>query len=475
MCPDWASIEERTEAMSALHRIEASVAGRVAFLVVVVLAATLARSAAPPAAHAVAFTEMWRVKYNVARPIVVSDVRMAVDSSTTAVFIAGDYGSASGGRSRIVLRKVSSAGKALWTVRYAPTGRDVRVLNVAAGPSGSVYLAGTTSKGGNSDWLLAKYSASGKRAWLRTADFSGRDGDAANGLAVTSGGRAYVAGVGVFAKGNADAVTRAYSSAGRVLWTRRYNGAAGGTDGASDIALGLGGDVFVAGWAASAPGETDVLLLHYAPAGLRLAAATDGAPATSSTASAVAVWNDTVYVAGGRRTGKQTDALTEAFGLNGSRLWADVRGGGGTDEWNVAVAVTGNIVLTDLIAAAGYSGGSRFTDSSASITVFDPSSGTYLAGDGFSGSLATDAAARDVLAGRDQLGLFVVSTGYYGTGSGSRMTVRIIWPGMIGGGGLDIPSSGQRDRGEELALTSDAFYVAGVLDNTLALVRLTMP
>jgi hypothetical protein len=461
--------------MGAVYRIEGSSARRLTLAVVVLSAIMLAWLAVPPPAHAVAFTELWRVKYNTAKPIVVGDVRMAADSTATAVFIAGDYTGVRGGRSQVVLRKVSSAGKALWTRRYAPTGRDVHVSGLAAGPSGSVYLTGTTSKSGNSDWLLAKYSASGRLLWLRTADFSGRNGDAANALAVSPAGRAFIVGVGVFAKGNADAVTRAYSSAGKVLWTRRYNGAAGGADGASDIALGLGGDLFVAGWAATAPGETDVLVLHYSPSGLRLATATDGAPSTTSIASAVAVWLDTVYIAGGRRSGRQNDALTGGFGLNGARLWVDVRGGATTDEWNVAVAATGGSVLTHLVAAAGYSGGGRFTNKNASITVFEPI-GTYLGSDGFSGAPATDAAAQDVLAGLDSFGDFVVSTGYYGTGigSGSRMTVRIFWPGR-GSGGLDIPSSGQRDRGEALVLTSDAFFVGGVLDDTLALVRLDMP
>ena len=285
--------------MNVGHRSERPLVGQLAVLAVIMLATALAQLAAPSVSGAVAFSEIWRAKWNIAKPIVVSDVRMAVDPSMRSIFIAADY--TSGGRSHIVVRRASPAGRVIWTAKYAPTGRDVRVLSLAAGPSGSVYLAGTSSRNGNSDWLVIRYSRSGKVAWLRTADFSGRNGDAANALAVTAAGRAYVAGVGVFKAGNADAVTRAFSSAGKVLWTRRFNGAASGADGASDVALGLGGDVFVAGWAATAADETDVLLLHYAPAGLRLAATTDGAPSTTSIASAVAVSNDTVFVAGGRR------------------------------------------------------------------------------------------------------------------------------------------------------------------------------
>lgn len=455
--------------MSAGHRGRHFFVGRVAVLTVVMLAAALAEFAAPPVSGAVAFTELWRVKWNVAKPIVVNDVRMAVDSSDTSVFIAGDY--TSGGRSHIVLRRVSPAGKVMWTAKYAPRGRDVRVLSLAAGPSGSVYLAGTTSLNGKSDWLLAKYAPSGKIAWLRTADFSRRDGDAANALAVTAAGRAYVAGVGVFAAGNADAVTRAYSRAGKVLWTRRYNGAAGGADGASDIALGLGGDVFVAGWAATAVGETDLLVLHYAPAGLRLAATTDGAPSTTSVASAVTVANDTVFVAGGRRASKQpADALAAAFGLDGSRLWIDLRGGG-ADDWNLAGAWDGS---SDFFVA-GYSGArsGKLAGSQGAVMAYSRI-GAFLDSNTFSGLPGTDAVARDIVAGVGDTGAFAVATGYYGTTSGSRMTVSIFWP-TTGSGGLDIPSSGQQDRGEVLALTSDAFYVGGVLDNTLAIVRLTMP
>ena len=227
------------------------------------------------------------------------------------LFEAADYQPA--GHTHIVVRRLTAAGVVRWTKRYAPRGRDVSVAAIAAGPSGSVIVVGTSSGGKGADWLIMKYSGTGKVAWLRTVDLTGRTGDEAHDVVVTPLGRVYVTGVGVFrattptgalqqrrhALGRA--LTRAYTGAGTLLWSRVYDGPLHGRDTASAMAQDAAGNVFVAGATAVTTDETDLLLIRYGSGGKRAWVRTNGATASYSSADSVAVLGETVGVAGGRR------------------------------------------------------------------------------------------------------------------------------------------------------------------------------
>ena len=66
------------------------------------------------------------------------------------------------------------------------------------------------------------------------------------------------------------------------------------------------------------------------------------------------------------------------------------------------------------------------------------------------------------------------ATGYVGTDAGSR-----VWVAFRDGLGAAVthfvsePSTGAQDRGESIALASDAVYVGGVLNGSLGLVKLS--
>ena len=431
------------------------------FMAVAILTACIQLAAAHPAAGAPG-TELWRSTWNTSTPALISNVRMTTNAAGT-LFEAADYQPA--GHTHIVVRRLTAAGVVRWTKRYAPRGRDVSVAAIAAGPSGSVIIVGTSSGGKGADWLIMKYSGTGKVAWLRTVDLTGRTGDEAHDVVVTPLGRVYVTGVGVFRNNNTNALTRAYTGAGTLLWSRVYDGPLHGRDTASAMAQDAAGNVFVAGATAVTTDETDLLLIRYGSGGKRAWVRTNGAAASYSSADSVAVLGETVGVAGGRQTGKFGDALVGEFGRDGSLKWLKTVGISFTD-WFLAtgIAENGGIVV------AGFSGEGLLTSSSAVYQAYD-AAGTLTSGGSVSGVAGTDARALDVVV--TPAGTYA-ATGHVGTDAGSR-----VWVAFRDGLGAAVthfvsePSTGAQDRGESVALASDAVYVGGVLDGSLGLVKLS--
>lgn len=154
-------------------------------------------------------------------------------------------------------RIVAGLGTQQWTHQLGSVLDDFGV-GVATDASGSVYVAGTTSgsivegqaNAGGQDMLVVKLDSSGAKVWARQLG-SGQD-DSAKGIAVGGGGNVYVAGAtkgGLDGNSNAgglDMFLTKYDSAGAKQWTQQLGG--GSDDDVAGVGADKDGNAYVAGF-----------------------------------------------------------------------------------------------------------------------------------------------------------------------------------------------------------------------------------
>ena len=167
--------------------------------------------------------------------------------------------------------KYSRAGKRLWTRRIAGSepGGD-RVFDIAAGPKGSFYVAGYLRRAGHyDDATLVRLSASGRRSWSRYLDGPGHSSDAFTAVAVDAKGRAYVTGYDYELGRANDVIVARYSASGHRDWLRHWG---------DDVALrhDRGTDIAVRGAVVGVAGSTLAGDVGWTERGLVLAYSTGG-------------------------------------------------------------------------------------------------------------------------------------------------------------------------------------------------------
>jgi hypothetical protein len=161
--------------------------------------------------------------------------------------------------------KYSPDGKLLWKRQFGGFGQQGMSYEggLATDPSGNVLLAGYTggAAGGDdiyTDAVIAKYSAAGKKLWIR--QFGDTDVlDFAFGVAADPAGNVLTCGLmeaGVDHIGHG--FLAKYSSGGKLLWKRKFDKPSGVQSVAADPA----GNVLITG------GETSgIFIAKYSPAG----------------------------------------------------------------------------------------------------------------------------------------------------------------------------------------------------------------
>jgi PKD repeat protein len=170
----------------------------------------------------------------------------------------------------------------------------------------------------DSKWGYATVSITvedqGSREWVHT--WGGEYSDMAKGLAVDSGGNAYVTGYGC-----SDVILLKYSTDGSLLWAKTW----GGVDWEEPTAIGVDsdGNAYVTGWTTSyTAGSGDAFLLKYSPEGTLLWQRTWGG-VNDDPPWAIAVNGEEVYVTGYTTSFGEGawDVFLLKYDADGNLLW----------------------------------------------------------------------------------------------------------------------------------------------------------
>ncbi len=274
---------------------------------------------------------------------------IAVDSSGNA-YVAGDATSANfpvnsfqrtyhGGQDAFVV-KLNPGGSGLIYSTYLGGGNIDHASGIALDSTGTAYVAGGTfstdfplmnasqvSAGGGEDAFIARLKADGSGLLFSTylGGSGGSNGypELAQGIAVDSGGNAYIAGVTSSSNfpvlnpvqatlnGSSDAFAAEFSPAGGLIFSTYLGGS--GSDSANAIAVDANGFSYIAGYTFSGDfplvtalqnwtgglGATDAFVAKFAPGGASLVFSTYLGGSDSDSAVAIAADSGgNIFVAG---------------------------------------------------------------------------------------------------------------------------------------------------------------------------------
>ncbi|MFG0285204.1 MAG: SBBP repeat-containing protein [Phycisphaerales bacterium JB039] len=204
--------------------------------------------------------------------------QLAVDSAGNVVFTGrtlGSFAGASAGGYDIILGRYDAAGGLLWTRQFGTAAWDFGE-GVALDSAGNIYITGSTEgnlagpSAGSADIVLAKYSPSGARLWVR--QFGTTQRDEGYGVAVDDAGDILITGtsegsLGGPAAGDRDAFLVKFDASGNRLWTWQMGTAA--LDWGFGVAA-ANGRAYLTGWtegalAGPALGRLDAFLMQLGP------------------------------------------------------------------------------------------------------------------------------------------------------------------------------------------------------------------
>jgi hypothetical protein len=159
-------------------------------------------------------------------------------------------------------------------IRYWANQRPGWANGIALANSGALYVTGGyNSPTGAQDFLTVAYdTASGETAWAATYDGPAHDNDGATAIAVGASGRVYVAGCSTrdTVNWNQDFLTIAYQPTGETLGVRRVPGPyPGGADYAEAIALDSAENMYVCGYGVDSAGSTTLMAVSYGDGGVQ--------------------------------------------------------------------------------------------------------------------------------------------------------------------------------------------------------------
>jgi len=196
---------------------------------------------------------------------------MAVDGAGN-VYVTGssDGGSVySGGPGHdYATIKYSPEGKQLWVSRYNGPGYYTDYATaIAVDGQGNIFVTGTSYHTFyNYDVATIKYNPDGQLLWVRR--YNGPDKtlvDLANALALDQAGNVYVTGATETWTGSANYLTLKYSADGKRLWVRSYNGPGPGAPGDHALAVAVNnqGNVYITGHSTGKDDRRDYLTIKY--------------------------------------------------------------------------------------------------------------------------------------------------------------------------------------------------------------------
>lgn len=222
------------------------------------------------------------------------------------IIVTGTTDDGTSGLDILTIKYSGIDGAVLWTKRYdGPANANDGPSALAVDGNGNVVVSGYSNSGlvfsGNptNDYYTAKYSATdGTLLWEKRYNGPANGDDVAKALVVDSHGNVIVTGASygggydAFGNPNYDYYTAKYAAAdGALLWEKRYNGPADGSDGANAIAINGEDSVVVTGYSYGGASSYDYYTAMYAgwEGALLWETRYSGSAASLDGASAVAV------------------------------------------------------------------------------------------------------------------------------------------------------------------------------------------
>ena len=207
---------------------------------------------------------LWEKRYN--GPGSGNDIpyAVAVDASNNVIVTGESIGSGLGNSDYYTAKYAAADGALLWEKRYnnGPGNPVDTPRAIAIDASGNVIVTGTS----NNDYYTAKYAtANGSLLWEKRYNGTANGPDLAYAAAVDAGGNVIVTGYSSGSGSALDCYTAKYATMdGPLLWEKRYNGTANGTDLAYAMAVDASGNVVVTGSSFGGSSGYDYYTAKYA-------------------------------------------------------------------------------------------------------------------------------------------------------------------------------------------------------------------
>ena len=341
------------------------------------LACCCALLVGPPWPTRAAVTEAWVHRYSNVASNANDRASKVVSDAAGDIIVTGVTDDLVHGQDMLTIKYSGADGTVLWQQRYnGSANRRDYATALAVDGDGNVVVAGYSNNGTNNDHYTAKYAAAnGTVLWEQRHNGSMNGDDQAPAVAVDGSGNVVVTrssddGPPSF---NADYYTAKYAAAtGVLLWEKRYNGPANGTDFPKAVVVDGSGNVVVTGYSGSftSGGGWDYYTAKYAAAtgALLWEQRYNGPKNNSDYSQAVAVdAGGNVVVTGYSENNGSTDNYTAKYAAaNGALVW-EKRSKNQIDRVNpydrlnaVAVDDSGNVIVTGH-SYGGVSGYSYYT------------------------------------------------------------------------------------------------------------------
>jgi hypothetical protein len=211
---------------------------------------------------------LWENLYS--GPTLTSEAGAIAIDDTRNTYVIGST-QAGGLSTQWVTRKISSAGKSLWTHRWSGAFKHQDLPSTVTVTRSAVYVAGRTQidTGGNADAILVKYDLTGHRAWVKRLRHANTEATV-NDACIDSHGYVLLCGLlhprpsgpdtGFLAK---------ISPAGKTVWQRADPSPSNplGAMGYLGIVRGPSGSMYLSGFEAPSATDTDILVEKRTAAG----------------------------------------------------------------------------------------------------------------------------------------------------------------------------------------------------------------